>query len=127
MPVSKAQQKAVARYEAANYDKFLVRVDKGKKVGLQTHAGTRGESLNGFVNRAIDETVERDNGPSPIKSAQGVDIQLTDEEQAHIEKRRSALAQLSLPGTKATAPNEAVKQDKAVDGLTLHLGEDNAE
>ena len=40
---------------------FLVYVLKGRKADLQAHAATRDESLNGFVNRAIDETVERDN------------------------------------------------------------------
>jgi len=35
---------------------------KGKKPDLQAHAAERGESLNGFVNRAIDETVDRDKG-----------------------------------------------------------------
>jgi predicted HicB family RNase H-like nuclease len=61
-PVSKAQQAAVARYENKAYDKFLVRVTKGKKDELVAHAAGQGESLNGFVNRAIDETVERDSG-----------------------------------------------------------------
>jgi len=59
-PVSKAQQQAVARYENKVYDKFLVRIPKGKKADLQSHAQNKDESLNGFVNRAIDETMERD-------------------------------------------------------------------
>lgn len=60
-PVSKAQQKAVAKYEEKVYDKFLMRVPKGKKDDITVHAQKRGESLNGFVNRAIDEALERDN------------------------------------------------------------------
>jgi predicted HicB family RNase H-like nuclease len=60
--VSKAQQKAVAKYENKVYDKFLVRITKGKKSELQAHATVHGESLNAFVNRAIDEAVERDEG-----------------------------------------------------------------
>ena len=35
---------------------------QGKKNTLQAHAADRGESLNGFVNRAIDEAVTRDKG-----------------------------------------------------------------
>ena len=31
-----------------------------KKQRLQDHAGSCGESVNEFVNRAIDETIERD-------------------------------------------------------------------
>ena len=60
MPASKAQQKAVAKYESANYDKFLVRTEKGQKEKYQAHSADMGESLNGFVNRALKETLERD-------------------------------------------------------------------
>jgi predicted HicB family RNase H-like nuclease len=60
MPASKAQQKAVAKYMKSNYDELKVRIEIGKKADLQTHAAGQRESLNGFVNRAIDETVERD-------------------------------------------------------------------
>ena len=42
------------------YDRIQLVVPKGKKANLQAHAQERGESLNGFVNRAVDETVERD-------------------------------------------------------------------
>ncbi len=31
---------------------------------LKSHAEAQGESLNGFINRAIDETVERDDEKS---------------------------------------------------------------
>lgn len=61
MPASKSQQKAVAKYMKANYDNFQIRMPKGKKEALKSHAQNRNESLNGFINRAIDETVERDN------------------------------------------------------------------
>ena len=37
-----------------------MRVYKGEKDKIKTHADRRGESLNGFVKRAIDETMERD-------------------------------------------------------------------
>ena len=60
MPVSKAQQKAVIKYVKSKYDRHMLTMPKGKKSLLQAHASGLGESLNGFVNRAIDETVERD-------------------------------------------------------------------
>ena len=60
MPVSKAQQKAVVKYVKSKYDRHMLTMPKGKKSILQVHASERNESLNGFVNRAIDETVERD-------------------------------------------------------------------
>ena len=60
MSVSEAQKKATAKYEANNYDKALLRFEKGKKEVIREHATKNGESLNGFINRAIDETMERD-------------------------------------------------------------------
>ena len=60
MPASKAQQRAVAKYMAANYDDIKIRVPKGKRDRIKAHADARGESLNGFINRAIDETMERE-------------------------------------------------------------------
>lgn len=60
MAISKAQQKAVAKYNANNYERIELRVDKGEKQTIKDHAEARGETLNGFVNRAIKETIERD-------------------------------------------------------------------
>ena len=44
-----------------NYDVYQIRMPKGKKATIQGHAEAQGESLNGFINRAINETMERDN------------------------------------------------------------------
>lgn len=60
MPVSKAQQRAVAKYSQQNYDEIKVRVPKGKKDMVKNHAAAMGESVNGFIQRAIDETMQRD-------------------------------------------------------------------
>lgn len=61
MAVSKAQQRATAKYEAKVYDKLLLRLPKGKKDIIQAHAEANGQSVNGFINAAIDEKMERDN------------------------------------------------------------------
>ena len=66
MPVSKAQQNAVTRYMKQNYDEIKVRVSKGQKDVIQTHAAARGESVNGFIGRAITETMERDGGGASL-------------------------------------------------------------
>lgn len=60
MAVSKAQQKAVNKYMAANYDRVNVTMPKGRKDAIKAHAEGQGESVNGFINRAIDETIRRD-------------------------------------------------------------------
>lgn len=55
-----AATKAKNKYNAQNYDSLRIVVSKGRKLELQIHAQAQGESLNGFVNRAIDETLKRD-------------------------------------------------------------------
>jgi len=60
--VSKAQQKATAKYKKSNYDRMEILLPKGRKAELQQHAANHDESLNGFVNRAIDETINREVG-----------------------------------------------------------------
>lgn len=58
--VSKKQQACVNRYIAKKYDRINLTVDKGEKEKITEHADRRGESVNGFINRAIKETIERD-------------------------------------------------------------------
>ena len=60
MPVSEAQRKAAAKY-LEKLDEIRIRMPKGRKDIIQAHAAAQGESVNGFINRAIDETMERDN------------------------------------------------------------------
>lgn len=71
MPVSKAQQKAVNKYVRENYDKLLLTVPKGRKAEIQTHAKKQGESVNGFIWRAISEAMERDQ----VKAAPATDAE----------------------------------------------------
>ncbi|MEA5012907.1 MAG: hypothetical protein VB100_14435 [Angelakisella sp.] len=59
-PASKAQQKAVAKYMKSNYDEIKIRVPKGRKEEIQTHAAKRGESVNGLINRLIDDELNDD-------------------------------------------------------------------
>lgn len=60
MPVSKANQRAVNKYVKNNYDRINVTMPKGKKETIQVYAAAQGESVNGFINRAIDHEMERD-------------------------------------------------------------------
>lgn len=69
MPASKAQQKAVNKYVKANYDLYQVKMPKGKKDAIKAHAEARSESVNGFINRAISETMERDIAPQEAAGA----------------------------------------------------------
>ena len=60
MAISEAQRRAVAKYNAANYDRLELRVPKGRKEEIQAYAESHSESVNGFINRAITEAMERD-------------------------------------------------------------------
>ena len=59
--VSKAQQKAVAKYMKNKYDERKVRVEKGKREIIKAAAEQAGESLNGYIKKAVDQRMERDN------------------------------------------------------------------
>lgn len=69
--ISKAQQKAVAKYDAKAYDKTLLRLPKGRLDVVRTHAAAQGESVNGFINRAINHEMERDGLERPTEAAEG--------------------------------------------------------
>lgn len=56
---TEAQKRAQKNY----MDKFAiarVRMEKRRYEDIQVHAAAQGESVNGFINRAITETMERD-------------------------------------------------------------------
>ena len=57
---SRARIEANNRYNAKAYDRINVAVPKGRKDIIKAHAEKNGESVNGFVNRAINETIQRD-------------------------------------------------------------------
>lgn len=62
MPTSKAQQRATNKYMAKAYDRINFVVPKGRKDQIKAHAAARGESVNGFIARAIAETMARESG-----------------------------------------------------------------
>ena len=58
--MGKTSSKVKDKYNAKAYDEIKVRVFKGEKERISAHAEQRCESVNGFINRAIKETMERD-------------------------------------------------------------------
>lgn len=51
------------RYNSKAYDEIKVRVPKGNKETIKAHADAHdGGSVNAFINRAIEETMQRDGG-----------------------------------------------------------------
>ncbi len=70
MTASKAQQKAQNKWIAKAYDRINLTVPKGTKDTIQAHAEAHSESVNGFINRAITETMDRDNGAPAASEGQ---------------------------------------------------------
>ena len=61
MPRSEAMARASRKYEQEKIDRVAFRVSKGKREAIQNHAQSQGESVHEFINRAVDETIKRDN------------------------------------------------------------------
>lgn len=60
MPTTDAQKKAAKKYLAESVEDIRIRVPKGQKAVIKSHADKNGESMNAFVTRAITETMERE-------------------------------------------------------------------
>lgn len=56
----KTSAASINKYIAKAYDRVNLTMPKGKKDAVQAHAEARKESVNGFINRAIDEQMKRD-------------------------------------------------------------------
>lgn len=63
MAYDEVGRKADRKYKQ-KFDLFQVRLPQGSKEKISQHAKDRGESLNTFVSRAINETMERDKANS---------------------------------------------------------------
>lgn len=60
MPVSDARRRANEKWLKEKVEDIRFRVPMGRKSIIQAHAKKRGESVNAFINRAVNETIERD-------------------------------------------------------------------
>ena len=58
---TEAQARAHKKY-IAQFVETKVRMTPEQREAIKAHAASRGESVNGFIGRAIDETMKRDNG-----------------------------------------------------------------
>lgn len=63
--MGKTSSKVKDRYNAKTYDDIKVRVPKGRKDVIRDHADRLGVSVNAFIQRAIDEAMERDYATMP--------------------------------------------------------------
>ena len=58
---TEARARANAKY-IAQFVEIKVRTTPERRDEIKAHAAARGESVNGFIGRAIAETIDRDNG-----------------------------------------------------------------
>ena len=59
-PISKKQQACVNRYMASHYDRINLTVPKGNRDALKVITDSLGESVNVFVNVAIEQRISRE-------------------------------------------------------------------
>lgn len=62
MAISEAQKKAVAKYNAKSYDRLELKVAKGKKDIIQSIAENQGQSVNGYIKKAVEVKIKADTG-----------------------------------------------------------------
>ena len=65
--ISKAQQNAVQRYVAKNYDRFTITVPKGERDQIKAAAEHAGESTNAYISNAIHKRMSAE-GIAIVKS-----------------------------------------------------------
>lgn len=58
--MSKTSAKVKNRYNDKAYDRINLTVPKGQKDIIKAYAESQGESVNGFIQRAIAETIDND-------------------------------------------------------------------
>lgn len=58
--MGKASTRAQNKYIEKAYDRINLTVPKGEKETIKAFAESRGESVNGFIYRAICEAMQRD-------------------------------------------------------------------
>ena len=91
--ITEARKKANETY-LKTQDEIKIRVPKGRKAEIQAHAGEQGESVNGFIGRAIDETIARDLN-QPLRSVlrrekvSGIELPLETEKVAKIAAEKA--------------------------------------
>lgn len=121
MAVPKANQRAVNKYKKNNYDRIEITVPKGQRAVFQAHAATLGESVNGFIGRAISETMERDGVGDPQEAAEatpGCGVVSLPSETLKTAQRASEAVGEALPDFIRRAVETQAQRDKS----SLRLG-----
>ena len=60
MSISEAKKRANEKWQKEHVEDIRLRVPKGKKARIQDHAARNNESVNAFINRAVDELMAKE-------------------------------------------------------------------
>lgn len=60
MAYSESQKRAIEKWQKEKVDDIRVRVPKGHREIIKAHAAKHNETINAFVNRAINHTMDWD-------------------------------------------------------------------
>lgn len=60
---SEAQKESARKWDAANLDRVSVAMPRGRKDAIRERAAAQGESMNGFINAAIDSALSQQDAP----------------------------------------------------------------
>ena len=113
--MGKASTKAQNRYIAKAYDRVNLTLPKGQKEVVQAHATVHGESINGFIGRAISETMERDGANGPQEAAGqpvGAEAVYLPSETLEAAQRAAEAAGETIPQFIERAVETQAKRDK---------------
>lgn len=74
MAISKANQRAVNKYVKNNYDRVNVTMPKGRREVIKSAADAVGESVNAYINTAVDMRMGAVATPASAESAPGASL-----------------------------------------------------
>lgn len=96
MPLSEKKKASNAKWDRENLKRMSIALPVGDYAGLKEHIERTGESANGFIRRAIKETIAEDasklqNAPPPADAITGTALQ----EDGTADARAALLAKLA--------------------------------
>lgn len=123
--MGKASTRAQNRYIAKAYDRVNLTLPKGQKEVVQSHASALGESVNGFIGRAISEAMARDSGGTASETAGKPPESTQRGEVVYLPPETLEAAQRAAEAVGETVPDfvrRAVEAQTQRDQASLKLG-----